>query len=104
MFSRGHCQSQPGLFSFFLEQGFDKVCGSFKPSNCLSSLMCSFEDGGFACFRVRNCPRHTVLNIFYLISAQKIKMLDGHLRLPPACRAAILDPKARKKGLKFDNF
>ena len=56
-----------------------------------------------------NRPKHAWIvlntcNIFYVISTQKIRTFDGHLRLLPAILTTNLDPIIRKGGMKFDEL
>jgi len=65
--------------------------------------MLNFENGEFCWFPCSLLVQNVLIvlklhEILQLISAQKIKTIDGHLRLFPAFRAAILDLKVRKRA------
>ena len=92
---------------FFGSKGSIKFVKVLEPSNCLSSSMCNFENGGF-CWFLRSYSSKTCLFCLEYIKyimftrTQKTRTFDGHLRLFPAFLTTILDPIIRKKGLKFD--
>ena len=101
--SAGKVQTRVVQFDF-LRAKFVKV---LEPSNCSSSSMCDFENGGF-CWFLRSYSSKTCLFCLEYIKyimftrTQKTRTFDGHLRLFPAFLTTILDPIIRKKGLKFD--
>jgi hypothetical protein len=62
----------------------------------------------FAGFHGHTRPKHAcivlhVYNTLYLISAEKVRTFDDHLRLFPAFWT-IWDLKIRKMGIKFDEL